>query len=410
VDRVGVRGFPGNDAEAAKVFGDVQAAGPEVLGEIIRSARVAGKPDLAAVAVAALGQSARDGKIAISDPRLRPLIEALATPGRRVQFAAARALVELHPREPFAGSSQVVPTLSTFITDQGPSRAVVIDGNTSRGGQLASFLATLGFDPKLARTGDEGFRFASATANVDLITVDPHMTEGAWNLDDTLANLRADARTAAIPTYVVGPLQLRIELFDLPERFPGVRLIVTPTDASLLEQQLGDRPAPLSTEERAAYAEEAVAVLTQVAAEPSSPLYADLIDAELPLAAALNDATTGPNAAAVLGVIPDPNAQRSLMRAVLNPILPMTIRQAAVQPLVRSIQRFGPLVTAEQERDLVALLQRVTDPNARASLAAVFQALRQWARPEVRRLPVIAGPAPLPPGPAPLPPPEPEKP
>src|SRR5205823_5543886 len=117
-----------------------------------------------------------------------------------------RALVLLELRRPFAGSSQVVPILARFVANQPAPRAVVIDGNLARGGRLAGALKALGYEPTLAPTGQEGFRAAAESADVELILIDVHMVEGTWRLVDTLSNLRADARTAGIPIYVVGPL------------------------------------------------------------------------------------------------------------------------------------------------------------------------------------------------------------
>src|SRR5205823_3218152 len=135
----------------------------------------------------------------------------LSAPGRRARFAAARALVALDPRRPFAGSSRVVPVLAQFVTSQAAPRALVIDGNTSRGNLLCGHLKALGYEPVLATTGDEGFRVAADSADVELILIDLHMIEGDWRLHDTLANLKADARTAGIPIYVVGPLGRQVD-------------------------------------------------------------------------------------------------------------------------------------------------------------------------------------------------------
>ena len=77
--------------------------------------------------------------------RLHPLARALTAPGRRVQFAAARSLVELAPDRPFPGSSLVAPVLARFIINQPQPRAVVIDGNANRGGRLAGLLMNLGY-------------------------------------------------------------------------------------------------------------------------------------------------------------------------------------------------------------------------------------------------------------------------
>ena len=162
--------------------------------------------------------------------RPHPLVKALWAPGRRAQFAAARALVTLDPRGPFPGSSRVVPVLARFVTNQAPPKAVIIDGNVNRASQLAGFLKALGYEPQVAETGDRGFRLASESADVELILIDPHFVQGHWRLVDTLGNLRADARTAAIPTFVVGPRNVGIQLDDLFARFPGVKYLITPTE------------------------------------------------------------------------------------------------------------------------------------------------------------------------------------
>ena len=103
--------------------------------------------------------------------RPHPLVDALYAPGRRVQFAAAKALVTLAPTQPFPGSSRVVPTLARFVINQALPRAVVIDGNPNRGSQLAGFLINLGYDSELELTGNQGFRAAAESADVELILI-----------------------------------------------------------------------------------------------------------------------------------------------------------------------------------------------------------------------------------------------
>ena len=204
------------------MFATALATGPDVLAAVVRGALADGKYDLAAAAVSALGQ-VTDRTALATGRRPNPLVEALTAPSRRVQFAAARALVALEPRHPFAGSSQLVPILARFVTGGAVPRAVVIDGNMARGGQLVGFLKELGYDPILALTGDDGFRRAAESADVELILLDNHLIQGDWRLTDTLANLRADARTAGIPIYIVGPLDLDVKLNYMRSSFPGVK-------------------------------------------------------------------------------------------------------------------------------------------------------------------------------------------
>ena len=103
--------------------------------------------------------------------------------------------------------------------------------------------------------------------------------------------------------------------------------MVTPTTATLLEQQLKGRPVRLPEEERAAYAREAASLLAQVASEPGSPYAADLTRVRAALASALNVPTTSLAASVALADVPDVNAQRGLAAAALDPARPAQLRQ-----------------------------------------------------------------------------------
>lgn len=376
VARVGYPAYPQNDPTGS--FATATAAGPEVLGMVVRDAIAHGKYDLAAAAATALGQ-VTDANALPTDRRPNPLVQALSAPSRRVQFAAARALVLLNPRKPFAGSSRVVPVLARFATNQSVPRAVVIDGNLTRGGQLKGYLKELGYDPILAATGDEGFRAAAETADVELVLIDNHLVQGAWRLVDTLSNLRADARTAGIPLYIYGPLNLEYKLGYLSETFPGVKLVVQPTSAEILERQLGGRPAQLPDAERAGYARSASNLLALVARQPGNPFEIDLTAAEPSLTIALNAPTTGTPASIALGDVPSPDAQRGLADVLLDPGKPAGLRLTAANELARSIQRYGRLVAADQETKLLAALDQAGDPALRGALATVIGALRPKA-------------------------------
>ncbi len=395
IERVGFSAFPAGDR--SNTFASALAAGPDVLGKVVRTATADGKYDLAAAAVLALGQLADREVLPASGHQVNPLVEALSAPNRRVQFAAARALVMLDPRKPFPGSSQVVPVLARVVPSQPAPRAVVIDGNTARGGQLAGFLKALGYDPKLATTGDEGFRAAAESADVELILIDHHLIRGDWRVVDTVSNLRADARTAGIPIYIVGPLNIQYHLADLPRRYPGVKFLVTPTNPEILEQQLGGRPSGLTDAERTAQAQEAAFLLSLIASRPGNPFESDLVGVEPALTIALNSPNTGLAASTVLGDVADPDAQRGLADVVIDPSKPAALRLSAANQLARSIQRFGPLVTAEQEAHLVTVLAQEGDPAVRTALAAVLGALRP--KPEATGLRLRTDPALAPPAP-----------
>jgi DNA-binding response OmpR family regulator len=405
VERAGVDAFPGNDPSG--VYSSALAAGPAVLGKVLRTALADGHSDLAAAAAAALGRvTDRDGLGA--DGRPNPLVEALTAPDRRVQLAAARALVELEPQKPFPGSSRVVPVLARFVTGQSSPKVVVIDGAPNRGSQLVAHLKSLGYDPLQATTGDQGFRLAANSADVEAVFLDPTLLDGSWRMIDTLSNLRADARTAGIPVFLVAPLGQHDRIKAQAASFPRVEMLVTPTSAEVLKPEL-DRALgrmgvrPLSAAQRDQSAQLASALLARVASRPGSPFESTLTVAEPALTSALRGPATGPAASAALADVPGVDAQRGLADTLLDPSVPAQLRLGSAGQLARSLQRFGPLLAADQERQLVEALDQASDPALRTALAEVIGALRPKSAAVGRRLQAYnpAGTEATPPAPAP---------
>jgi hypothetical protein len=372
IERVGFTSFPGKDPDT---FAAAKASGPHILSEVLKTAVADGKPDLAAAVASALGQVIDRGALAASG-RPHPLVDALYAPGRRTQFAAARALTTLTPTGAFPGSSRIVPVLARFLNNQALSRAVVIDANPSRGSQLAGFLINLGYDAELEMSGAKGFLAAAETADVELILISFDLFRAGWSLNDTLANLGADSRTAAIPVFIYGPLNVQYKRPNLDHDYPGIRFLVQPVDATMLLRQLKGLPAPLSETERASYARDSAVLLAQIANERKGPLTTDLTAAEPAMTIALGDANTALAATTALSNVPDPDAQRSLFDVVLDPSREPALRNQSASEVVRSIHRFGRLVSADQEARLVTSLREEINPDVRANLMAIVRALR----------------------------------
>jgi HEAT repeat protein len=372
IERIGFTAFPTQDRAA---FAAAVNSGPSLLTQVLKTAVNDSKTDLAAAAAAALTQATKEtpsSKVA----RLGPFVDALDAPGRRVQFAAARALVTLAPTHPFPGASRVVPTLARFVINQDLPRAIVIDGNPSRGSQLAGFLINLGYDPELEVTSGQGFLAAAESVNIELVLISYDLFQHGWGLNDTLANLGADGRTAAIPVFIYGPRNVRLNRPSLEQDYPGIRFLVQPTDVGTLQQQLRDLPTPFSKVERTRYAREATTLLAQIAKDSSSPLSSNLTAAVPALIVALSSAETAPAATVALGSIPDPDAQRSLASLTLDPSRETALRREVTTQLIHSIRRFGRLITADQEAKLLTAIRNEADPAVQADLLMVLRALR----------------------------------
>ncbi len=355
------------------------ASGPEVMSKVVRRAIADGRPDLATVATSLLGQISRRDELTGDKPHA--LIDALFAPDRRVQFAAAEALVKLDPTARFAGSSRVVPVLARFADGQETPRAIVVDGNAERASQVAGYLRGVGFDAQVAATGAQGFARAVESADVELIAVDPNFIGDSWKLADLLGNLKADVRTARIPVFLVGPLGLADRIAPALESFPDARFLVTPAESALLKGELDRAFAslnvrPMTPGERVDYAKKAANLLAEIGRRPRSPFRADLPLAEPSLSLALNGPAAPTEAAAALADIPGGEAQRSLADVAIDTSRAAPIRAASAAQLARNVRRFGPRLQAPQERRLVDELGQEADPSLREALAAVVGALR----------------------------------
>jgi hypothetical protein len=357
-------------------FAAATAAGPALLTQVLETAIADGKRDLAAASVLALTRVTDRAALVGSAGRPHPLVRALSAPGRRTQLFAARAIVNLAPDRPFLGSSLVAPALARFVVNQPQPRALVIDHNPSRGAMVGSSLMDLGYVAEVERSGRDGFLAAAESADVELVLVAYDLYLGDWKLTDTLANLQADARTAALPLYVYGPYDIRYARPNLEADFPGIRFVVPAGDPALLERQLGGRPSSLTAAERTGYAREAVALLARIAADRRGPLAAGLRTVEPALAVAVRVPETARSAAAALAELPVPDAQRDVFNVAMDPSRPADLRTEAARLVVAGIRRFGPLLTRDQEARLVAGLDQEADPGVREALGAILTALR----------------------------------
>ena len=236
-------------------------------------------------------------------------------------------------------------------------------------------LISLGYDSELELSGARGFRAAAESADVELILISFDLFQSGWALNDTLANLGADSRTAAIPVFIYGPLNVQYKHPNLEHDYPGIKFLVQPVNADLLFQQLKGLPALPSETMRVGYAHEAATLLARIATERKGPFIADLPAVEPALALALNEAQTAPTLQLPCVRCLTLMLSAGLADVVLDPSKPSAIRKQSAFELVHSIQQFGRLITASQETRLATIIREETDPEVRSSLLAIFRAL-----------------------------------
>jgi CheY-like chemotaxis protein len=359
---------------------------------------------------------ARDD-VAASRPLARgtpPLIRALYYPDRRVQFAAAEAMVRI----PGSGASQVTDRIvqiykRALAADPGaPSAAVrpkVLVGYFSddQATRVAGAVAAAGFEPVKANTGRAVLQRLGQAADIDLVLLDEALPDPG--LASLLAQLRADVNVGLVPVVLTAGPDREDAVRRFAERVPNVlvvsaALLEDPRQVkALLQSRIAEPGGPyLPPAEMKDHAERAVATLARLA-RGTPPGY-DIRPAGPVILAALRAPSRlrpeGQIAAAEAAArLPGSEPQQVLADVVLDAKRPTSVRVAAAAQLVRHIQAHSPLLTAAHVRELTVLNDSADlDVPLRNQVALVMGSLQPNARQSGERLLQFQ---PTPPGPPP---------
>ena len=353
-------------------------AGEETMAQVLKEALEAGRPSTAVAALEVLSQIGTREQVLSQSGLKSPVIAAINSPDPRVQFAAATTILKLEPKHGFSGSNRVVSILARSLTDSHNSRAIVIDADNRRGSFMTGVLSEGGFEGFLAAAGRDGFEQATTSAGVEVICV--HVNCQRWDLTQTLSNLRADARTSAIPIVVYGPAGVRESVSRLVVRStPAVYVTESATSSDFLDQMLPYmktlRTPAMSPVERDQQKSAAAYWLANISSGSLGRIF-DVSQAEKELSTAAEDPAIAKNALIAIAGIASGSAQRRLSDVALNPQTNEGIRQTAASQLAYHIQRYGLSLTKDEVIDLHSGWKQTQSPIVKSALASVIGSLR----------------------------------
>ena len=385
------------------VFHAALAAGPELVSDALRTALRLDMPGAALPALAILGQTLNPSAAFGTGG---PLEAALESTDPRVRLAAAVATLEVSPDKPFPGSRRVVEILARSLSESDVPTALVIDQNPQRAATMAGFVREFGYDAVVSPTGQAGFVEASERMQPAFVLVNLNVVR--WPLSQTLANLRADARTRGLPVLVYGPQAgsftpapavrattltlysgtdprdpLALARRDAVDDARTIFLTETVTSPAFANQM---RPVlaamagePLSAEERSEARATAAYWLARIADSRLSTVF-DLAPAEPALLSAVSDPPLAINAMLALSFRPTAAAQQGIAGAVLAGTTEESARRLAGTTLIDHVRRYGALLDEATVADLYRLQAATPDADLRMILAAFDGALRPGAK------------------------------
>ena len=409
-------------------------AGEQTVTDVLAESLAAGQAGAAQAALQILGQIGSHHMIFGGAGRKSPVLSALNYPDLRIQFAAANTILRLEPKKSFRGADRIVSILTRAVTNTEERKALIVDADTERAEVTAGYLTDLGYSPVLARTGKEAFQQAAHTAGIELAVI--HINCIQWDLSQTVANLRADARTAYLPLVLYGPEDVtdvaskhgrknalafpeaassiwkgtlppggRLDPIENTSRLRVGRLILRNGPATFVAESGSPsdfvdqvRPfansiagAQMSGEERGQYQELAARWLSHLSQMEKGDIY-DLASAERPLVELTEHPQLADHAIVALSGIASDTAQLRLQALAINPQFDPAIRLRAANQLSFHMQRYGVLLTSDQVRELHAAWSKEKNIELSTALAGVIGSLHPEAKTIGKRISKLSAP------------------
>jgi hypothetical protein len=361
---------------------------PTLLESVLDRAMADGRTGVAIGAARALEPSG-DWKLIRGGERGTPaLIRALSYPDRRVQLAAAEAILHVPTTDSFPGSARVIEVLKRALASESQAKALIVHPNTQAAQDLAATARELGYQPISASNGREGVKLAIEAGDLEVIFVSSGVTDP--ELPYFLSQLRSGPDTSGIPVIVIGSKEQEKQLKSLETRTSRLKVLAPPPmSIDMWKLELGpfltDRfRIALTDNERVAQAKTAVAALLNIAQRERSGY--DLSPAEPALLRALSRDDLAAGAAAVLGFRAGRQSQTTLADAVLNDTRVAAPRTSMAKELRAHLQRHGVLLKPAQIDGLVKLADTATDPALKEEASRLAASLRADSALEGSRL------------------------
>jgi hypothetical protein len=361
---------------------------PSLLEAVLDRAMNEGRTAVALGAARALGPSG-DWRLIRSGERGAPaLIRALSYPDRRVQLAAAVAILRVPTTDSFPGSARVIEVFQRALTSETAAKALVVNPNTEAGQKQAATVRELGLQPVVITNGREAIRAALESSDIEVVFVDAKVMNP--ELPYFLSQLRSAPDTGGLPIVVIATPETQQALKALETRNARVKVLAgMPMTADMLKHELGTFPTdrfrlPLTDAERKAQAQAAVDGLLMLAQRERSGY--DLGPAEAALYRALGRDDLAAGVAAILAHRPGRQTQTALADAVLNETRAPGPRVETARQLRQHMVRHGILIGSNQIQNLIKLSDTVADVGLKEEAARLAASLRADAALEGTRL------------------------
>ena len=331
----------------ALTAGEPPAALDDLLAQALRA-------DLIPAAIGVCEVLANHGNssfLAASDHRRSPLAQALIHSNRRLQIAAAHAILSMHPTHLFPGACDVTDLLDVLLRSTGQRRVLIVHPNELQAADLAGWCREMGFVAETAQTGQRGLAQAFSRADYEIVLISDAVFSPRWT--ELVQLFRRDPRTGDLPIGLLVRNEPMTRAMRV-ERENGL-LIAYPFPSeparlssllSHLSQLRGSEP--ITSVERLAHTRWALDWLDHVTAMPKLPAYLEVTKLLPALVTSIQHPPFTTTATKVLGRLGTAPAQTALVEMIDNNTASLASRRSATEAFELAVERRGLQLTNDQ--------------------------------------------------------------
>lgn len=339
--------------ETGPIYEDAASATADLLQGVLELAFEKHLEGAAIAAVNLLGRTNNPELLLTDTGKTSLLARSLRSPMRRVQFAAAEAVMNIAPERPYPGSSHLTDVLGYFSASCGERRVLIATPRRHRADKLAGFLNELGFVANTEHVGRDAALQAFKSPDYSFLFISDAIDRPAYR--ELVQILRRDPRTAGLPIGLLvreantesaewfAQHDHRTLVMALPQTREDVA-----SDARQLIAAAGR--SHVSLEERIEHARFALEALSKLASHPEKHDFYNLFPLEDRIEQALRTSALAVQATEVLGLLGTPAAQQALVDVANTPARPLNERQAAATAFHTAVSRRGVLLSRDQIR------------------------------------------------------------
>lgn len=332
-----------------KSFGHVEIA---ELEQTLTEALNLGLIPAATACCELLGQLGTVDLLDSAGQRPRPLVEAVLTGDRYLQFAVLEAIDKLDPQQAYAGSSYVFSLAVFLASSQGSEAGIVGDNREDIAQSYAAMMASERLLGMSATTGQELFSKATECPDIEVVVITDNLQRPSYL--ELIQQLRNDLRTKRLPiALLVREPESHLRLQRVTANDPLFLFLPMTLDSEQVWTQIRlvkALSAPWSIEilDRQHHASVAIDWLKKIAKDRTLYRFYDWGSREREFARILYLPGMSESGSEILKALGTPAAQRELLNFVSQSNFPLESRQAAANAFAESLKTGGALLTREE--------------------------------------------------------------